>query len=120
MLIITFLFTCILGSSSTKAFAMSSKGSSKIAFHTDANNYSKSATTIDVTGTNPFDALVVELYKKGDSKFYKRIDVYKYGTYKVSFSLKGLKSGQYDVHVNSSWSYLSFHAELTNYLNVQR
>ncbi|MBC6315321.1 hypothetical protein HCJ54_06645 [Listeria grandensis] len=119
-MIVGFVFAGVLGVSSTKAFAMGSKGSSNIAFHTDANNYSKSATTIDVTGNSPYGAVVVELYKKGDSKFYKRIDVNKRGTYKVSFSLKGLKSGQYDVHVNTDWSYLAFHAELTNYLNVQR
>ncbi|WP_430534314.1 hypothetical protein [Listeria rocourtiae] len=120
LLIVGLVFAGVLGVSSTEAFAMASKGASKIAFHTDANNYSKTATTIDVIGKNPFDAVVVELYKKGDPKFYKRIDVYKAGTYKVSFSLKGLKAGQYDVHVNSDWSYLAFHAELTHYLNVQR
>ncbi|AQY51156.1 hypothetical protein [Paenilisteria weihenstephanensis] len=121
LLIIGFVFAGVLGVSSTKAFAMNSKGSSQVAFHTDANTYSKNATTIDVIGRNDHsEAISIELYKKGDSKFYKRIDLYKSGAYKVSFSLKGLKAGQYDVWVNGGWADRSYRAVLQHYLTVQR
>ncbi|MBC1456496.1 hypothetical protein HB850_01930 [Listeria newyorkensis] len=120
-MIVGFVFAGVLGVSSTEAFAMASKGSSLVAFHTDANTYSKNATTIDVIGVSPnSNPISVELYKKGDSKFYKCINVYKRGSYKVSFSLKGLKAGQYDVWVNGSWGSNWYRAELQHYLTVQR
>lgn len=102
------------------AYAMDSKGTSVIAFHTDANTYSKNATTIDVIGNSKYGGVTISLYKKGDKNFYKRIDVNRNGKYKVSFSLKGLKSGLYDVHVNAEWGYKSFHAELKHYIKVTR
>ncbi|WP_036081639.1 hypothetical protein [Listeria cornellensis] len=121
LLIVGLVFAGVLGVSSTKAFAMNSKGSSQVAFHTDANTYSKNATTIDVIGVSPnSNAISVELYKKGDSKFYKSINVYKRGPYRVSFSLKGLKAGQYDVWVNGGWGSVPYRAVLQHYLTVQR
>ncbi|MBC1799705.1 hypothetical protein [Listeria booriae] len=121
LLITAIVLVGMFSFSSTKAFAMDSKGSSQVAFHTDANTYSKYATTIDVIGTNNHsDAISIELYKKGDSKFYKRIDYYKSGSYRVSFSLKGLKAGQYDVWVNGGWADRYYHAELKHYITVQR
>ncbi|MBC1777405.1 hypothetical protein [Listeria booriae] len=115
--------------SSTEAFAMNSKGSSQIAFHTDANTYSKNATTIDVYGLCNSDGVSVELYRKGNNKAVKINDVYKGFTYnsklrtyqyKTSFALKGLPAGQYDVCVYGSWGSNWYRAELQHYLTVQR
>lgn len=106
-----------------QAFAMSSKGNAKVAFHTDANTYSKKATTIVVTGkciTSPISGTVVELYKKGNPNSIKRIDIWKGSTYTVSFKLKGLSSGLYDVKVASGWADRDYRAELKHYLKVTR
>ncbi|MBC6300088.1 hypothetical protein [Listeria booriae] len=119
LLIVGLVFSGVLGISSTKAFAMDSKGSSKVAFHTDANTYSKNATTIVVYGLNP-NVTSVELYKKGNNKAVKILSVYDVQNYKVSFSLKGLSAGQYDVCVYSSWASARYAAELKHYLTVQR
>ncbi|MEB6547498.1 hypothetical protein MXL46_00065 [Heyndrickxia sporothermodurans] len=111
----------LLFSFSTNAFAMGYKGDPQVAFHTDADVYSKSATTIDVIGKSPnSEGVTIELLKKGDSKFYKRIDLDVVGNYKASFSLKGLTSGKYDVHVLGGWGSTYWKAELTHYLTVNR
>ncbi|EFI83679.1 hypothetical protein [Listeria grayi] len=102
------------------AYAMESKGSSRVAFHTDANTYSKKATTIVVRGKATGAGVQVSLMKKGSNKILKYISVQNKETYKVSFSLKGLKSGKYDIIVNGEWGYGSFHAELKHYLTVIR
>lgn len=121
LLIVGFVFAGVLGVSSTEAFAMASKGSSEIAFHTDANTYTKTATTIDVYGiSNSSNGVSVELYKKGNNNAVKIISVDRKGSYKVSFPLKGLSAGQYDVCVYGSWSWKDYRAELQHYLTVQR
>lgn len=103
------------------AFAMGSKGS--ISFSTDANNYSRSATSIDVSGQAPPGGCVLELVRKGGS-VVKRIDVdagINGKWFNVSFSLSGVPAGQYDVVANGDWgSSRHYHGELTNYLNVSR
>ncbi|WP_246369214.1 hypothetical protein [Listeria rustica] len=121
LLIVGLVFAGVLGVSSTEAFAMGSKGSSNLKFQTDANNYSKNATSIVVTGVSPTsNGVLVMLYKKGNNTPIKQIETFKYGNYKVSFSLKGLSAGKYDVHVDTYWGPQRYHSELTNYLNVQR
>ncbi|EUJ17836.1 hypothetical protein [Listeria aquatica] len=81
----------------------------------------KKATTIDVIGKSPNSVgVAVELHKKGDPKFYRRIDINRAGNYKVSFSLRGLKSGLYDVKVIGGWAHMVYRAELQHYLKVIR
>ncbi|WP_459499449.1 hypothetical protein [Bacillus sp. C1] len=97
------------------AFAMGSKG--QINFRTDANVYSKSATSIDVTGYVPYPNSVVELYGK-DNGEYERIELYRAGNFSVHFNTRGLKSGLYDVKVASDTGGVHLTGELTNYLRV--
>ncbi|MBC1501799.1 hypothetical protein HB943_14450 [Listeria weihenstephanensis] len=120
-MIIGFVFAGVLGVSTTKAFAMGSKGSSNLKFQTDANNYSKNATSIVVTGVSPnSNGVLVMLYKKGNNTPVKEVETFTRGNYRISFSLKGLSAGKYDVHVDTYWGAISYRSELTNYLNVQR
>ncbi|MBC1888404.1 hypothetical protein HCA63_08570 [Listeria booriae] len=129
LLITVFVLVGVFSISSTSAFAMNSKGDASIAFHTDANTYTKTATTIDVYGICNSKGVSVELYRKGNNKAIKINDVYKgfnYNkvtggfSYKTSFSLKGLPAGQYDVCVYGSWGWKDYRAELQHYLTVQR
>ncbi|MBC1209315.1 hypothetical protein HB815_00105 [Listeria booriae] len=121
LLIVTFILVGVFSLSSTEAFAMGSKGSSNLKFQTDANNYSKNATSIVVTGFSPnSNGVLVMLYKKGNNTPIKQIETFNYGNYKVSFLLKGLSAGKYDIHVDTYWGPQRYHSELTNYLNVAR
>lgn len=129
LLATVFVMVGVFSISSIEAFAMNSKGDANIAFHTDANTYSKNATTIDVYGICNSKGVSVELYRKGNNKAIKINDVnsgYNYNkitggfNYKTSFSLKGLPAGQYDVCVYGSWSWKDYRAELQHYLTVQR
>ncbi|MEK5503668.1 hypothetical protein [Bacillus sp. FSL M8-0168] len=115
------LVACFAGNS--EAFAMNSKGAIK--FKTDANTYSKHATSIVVTGTLREDndnGYVVYLYKKGRTTPVKMIDVdHKIGTrnFKAVFSTKNIPAGKYDVIVAQSWGYKDWHGELQHYITVQ-
>ncbi|MBC1803696.1 hypothetical protein [Listeria booriae] len=129
LLIVAFILVGVFSLPNTKAFAMSSKGSPEIAFHTDSNTYTKTATTIDVYGICNSNGVSVELYKKGNNNAIRIIDVYKgmtYNkslgafTYKASIPLKGLSAGQYDVCVYGYWSWKDYRAELQHYLTIQR
>ncbi|KEK22510.1 hypothetical protein [Bacillus gaemokensis] len=103
------------------AFAMGSKGS--ISFSTDANTYSRNATSIDVSGQAPPGGCVLELVSKGGD-VVKRIDVdagINGKWFNESFYLNGVSAGQYDVVANGAWgSERTYHGELTAYITVNR
>lgn len=120
----TLLTTCILTSGilfgASDAFAIGSKGNSNMGFSTDANVYSKRATSIDVSGWTSAGNVAIELVKKG-GKVVDRRDVYfgrTGGRFNVSFPTRNLETGLYDIHVSGGWGAHYYHRELTNYLKV--
>ncbi|ASB91245.1 hypothetical protein OZL92_15635 [Bacillus sonorensis] len=126
--IVMMLFTAVLlavacFAGSSEAFAMTSKGA--IQFKTDANTYSKHATSIVVTGTLARDldnGYTVFLYKKGKTAPVKMIDVdHSIGTrsFRAVFSTKNIPAGKYDVIVAQSWAWKNWHGELKHYITVQ-
>lgn len=111
----------LLGTSD--AFAMGSKGSGNLTLSTDANNYGRAATSIDVTVSTTAGNIAVELYKKGNNNPVARRDAYfgiNGGSTTVHFPTSGLTSGQYDVVASGGWGANYWHRELTNYINVTR
>lgn len=120
------LFTALLGviifAGGSEAFAMDSKGTIK--FKTDANTYTKRATSIVVTGTlardldNGFSVII--LNNKG--KVIARKDIlHSIGSrnFRVSFSTKNLPAGKYDVQVGQEWGGRYWSGELKHYITVQ-
>lgn len=111
----------LLGTSD--AFAMGSKGHSNLTLSTDANNYGRGATSIDVTVSTSAGNIVVELYKKGNNNPVARQDAFfgvNGGRKTFYFSTRGLTSGQYDVVATGGWGDRTWRRELTNYINVTR
>ncbi|KAB2460768.1 hypothetical protein F8160_00070 [Bacillus sp. CH126_4D] len=105
------------------AFAMGSKGHSNLTLSTDANNYGRGATSIDVSVSTTAGNIVVELYKKGNNNPVARRDAYfgvNGGRTTVKFYTSGLTSGQYDVVATGSWGDRTYRRELTSYINVTR
>ncbi|MCY8989383.1 hypothetical protein [Bacillus atrophaeus] len=118
------LLTFGIFSNSSEALAMTSKGAIK--FQTDANTYSKHATSIVVTGTMPkrYSELnngvtVSLLNKKG--KLVKFIDVDRRNirSFRVSFSTKNIPAGKYDVLVATTWGHQTSSGVLKHYITVQ-
>ncbi|KEK21659.1 hypothetical protein [Bacillus gaemokensis] len=102
------------------AFAMGSKGSGNMGFSTDANVYSRNATSIDVSGWTSAGNVAIELVTQGGN-VVAREDRYfgvDGGSFNVSFPTRGLSTGLYDVHVNGGWGANYYHRELTSYLKV--
>ncbi|MGN4672007.1 hypothetical protein ACTFST_14485 [Bacillus cereus group sp. MYBK106-1] len=111
----------LLGTSD--AFAMGSKGHSNLTLSTDANNYGRGATSIDVTVSTTAGNIAVELYKKGNNNPVARQDVefgINGGRKTFHFYTSGLTSGQYDVVASGGWGSSNWHRELTSYINVSR
>ncbi|MED0957925.1 hypothetical protein, partial [Bacillus mobilis] len=105
------------------AFAMGSKGNSNLTLSTDANNYGRGATSIDVTVSTTAGNIVVELYKKGNNNPVARQDALfgvNGGRKTVRFYTSGLTSGQYDVVATGGWGDRKYRRELTSYINVTR
>ncbi|MBY8912419.1 hypothetical protein KY305_06540 [Bacillus sp. YC2] len=117
------LLTFGIFSNSSEALAMTSKGAIK--FQTDANTYSKHATSIVVTGTVPtkyevnWGVRVLLVNKKGD--VVKDIDVNgrNIRSFKVSFLTKNIPAGKYDVVVALTWGNQTHRGELKHYITVQ-
>ncbi len=118
------LLTFGVFSNSSEALAMTSKGAIK--FQTDANTYSKHATSIVVTGTvstryaevnRGVNVLLVN--KKRDVVK----DIYVNGrnirSFKVSFLTKNIPAGKYDVVVALTWGNQTHRGELKHYITVQ-
>ena len=102
------------------AFAMDSKGSSKLKLSTNADVYSNNA-TIYVSGWTSAGNVSIELLTK-DGSVVDRRDVsfdIEGGNFNVSFPTKGLK-GLYDVRVNGAWGSQDWHRVLTHYLKVNQ
>ena len=105
------------------AFAMGSKGHSNLTLSTDANNYGRGATSIDVTVSTSAGNVVVELYKKGNNNPVARQDALfriNCGSKTVYFYTSKLTSGQYDVVATGGWGDRKWRRELTNYITVTR
>lgn len=116
------LLTFGVFSNSSEAFAMTSKGAIK--FQTDANTYSKHATSIVVTGTMSNhelnEGVVVDLLnKKGDSVKYTIVNGRNIRSFKVSFSTKNIPAGKYDVMVATTWGNQTHRGVLKHYITVQ-
>ncbi|UUI54158.1 hypothetical protein [Bacillus velezensis] len=117
------LLTFGIFSNSSEALAMTSKGAIK--FQTDANTYSKHATSIVVTGTVPskyevnWGVNVLLVNKKRDVVK----DIYVNGrnirSFKVSFLTKNIPAGKYDVVVALTWGNQTHRGELKHYITVQ-
>ncbi|TXR64167.1 hypothetical protein DM800_15880 [Bacillus sp. AY18-3] len=123
----TILTAAILSSGvlfgTSDAFAMGSKGHSNLTLSTDANNYTRAATSIDVKVSTSAGNIAVELYKKGNNNPVARRDAYfgiNGGSTTVYFPTSGLTSGQYDVVASGGWGSSYWHRELTSYINVSR
>ncbi|WP_277714646.1 hypothetical protein [Bacillus atrophaeus] len=118
------LLTFGIFSNSSEALAMTSKGAIK--FQTDANTYSKHATSIVVTGTMPKrlselnNGVTVSLINK-KGKLVKFIDVDRRNirSFRVSFSTKNIPAGKYDVLVATTWGHQTFSGVLKHYITVQ-
>ncbi|MGG3437235.1 hypothetical protein ABER96_09985 [Bacillus subtilis] len=123
-LFIAALLTLGIFSNSSEALAMTSKGAIK--FQTDANTYSKHATSIVVTGTMSGrhaelnNGVAVSLINK-KGKLVKFIDVDRRNirSFRVSFSTKNIPAGKYDVQVATTWGHQTFIGELKHYITVQ-
>ncbi len=116
------LLTFGIFSNSSEALAMTSKGAIK--FQTDANTYSKHATSIVVTGTMSNhelnEGVVVDLLnKKGDSVKYIVVDGRNIRSFKVSFLTKNIPAGKYDVMVATTWGNQTHRGVLKHYITVQ-
>ncbi|CCG49330.1 hypothetical protein BANAU_1309 [Bacillus velezensis YAU B9601-Y2] len=117
------LLTFGIFSNSSEALAMTSKGAIK--FQTDANTYSKHATSIVVTGTVPakyevnWGVNVLLVNKKRDVVK----DIYVNGrnirSFKVSFLTKNIPAGKYDVVVALTWGNQTHRGELKHYITVK-
>ncbi|AGF28789.1 hypothetical protein WYY_16442 [Bacillus velezensis M27] len=125
-LVMTLFTAALLGvaifAGGSEALAMDSKGTIK--FKTDANTYTKRATSIVVTGTlakdldNGFSVII--LNNKG--KVIARKDIlHSIGSrnFRVSFSTKNLPAGKYDVQVGQDWGGRYWSGELKHYITVQ-
>ncbi|AGF27990.1 hypothetical protein WYY_12715 [Bacillus velezensis M27] len=116
------LLTFGIFSNSSEALAMTSKGAIK--FQTDANTYSKHATSIVVTGTMSNHELnwgVTVFLENKKGKLVKVIDVngHNIRSFKVSFLTKNIPAGKYDVQVASTWGTRTYIGELKHYITVQ-
>ncbi|MEJ3733700.1 hypothetical protein ABEV95_17150 [Bacillus velezensis] len=117
------LLTFGIFSNSSEALAMTSKGAIK--FQTDANTYSKHATSIVVTGTVPskyevnWGVTVFLENKKGDIVKYIVVDRHNVRNFKVSFLTKNIPAGKYDVQVALTWGTQTHIGELKHYITVQ-
>ncbi|ASF28602.1 MULTISPECIES: hypothetical protein [Bacillus amyloliquefaciens group] len=117
------LLTLGIFSNSSEAFAMTSKGAFK--FQTDANTYSKHATSIVVTGTVPskyevnWGLRVLLVNKKGDVVKDIDVDGRNIRSFKVSFLTKNIPAGKYDVVVALTWGTQTHRGELKHYITVQ-
>ncbi|PAD65827.1 hypothetical protein CHH79_02290 [Bacillus siamensis] len=116
------LLTFGIFSNSSEALAMTSKGAIK--FQTDANTYSKHATSIVVTGTMSNHELnwgVTVFLENKKGKLIKVIDVDRHNirSFKVSFLTKNIPAGKYDVQVASTWGTQTYIGELKHYITVQ-
>ncbi|WP_414596489.1 hypothetical protein [Bacillus swezeyi] len=109
-----------LFSVSTEAFAMPSKGAVK--FRTDANTYTKSATSIVVTGRSPVTGTMIAvrlLNKKGNVLIYRDVHLTRGKShFRVSFPTKKLKPGKYDVWVDAVKG-KRWHGELKRYIVIK-
>ncbi|MDA1476656.1 hypothetical protein [Bacillus changyiensis] len=127
--IVTTLLTAVLLVSaffigSSEASAMTSKG--RIHFETDANTYTKRATSIVVRGTLEHrtssiftDATVYLRTQYGHIVRRININAGKSYKFKVSFSTKNLSPGKYDVEVWQRSGVQVIHGELNHYITVQ-
>ncbi|MCY7789452.1 hypothetical protein [Bacillus haynesii] len=127
--IVTTLFTAtflafLFFAGSSEAFAMTSKG--MIKFQTDANTYSKRATSIVVTGTMPQPkfqlnngCIVALINKKGKMVKYIDVDKPNIRSFRVSFSTKNIPAGKYDVTVTTTWGNQTHRSVLKHYITVQ-
>ncbi|MED1129971.1 hypothetical protein QNH18_19850 [Bacillus paralicheniformis] len=116
----TTLLVFVFFTGSSDAFAMTSKGAIK--FQTDANTYSKRATSIVVTGT--LDRLnngagVYLVNKAGKTVKYASVDCCNKRSFRVSFSTKSIPAGKYDVIVTTNWGTRNYIGELKHYITVQ-
>ena len=116
------LLTFGIFSNSSEALAMTSKGAIK--FQTDANTYSKHATSIVVTGTMSNHELnwgVTVFLENKKGKLVKVIDVngHNIRSFKVSFLTKNIPAGKYDVQVALTWGTQTHIGELKHYITVQ-
>ncbi|MEC1259711.1 hypothetical protein P9D34_04455 [Bacillus swezeyi] len=118
--IIAAIFIVPLFSASTEAFAMPSKGAVK--FRTDANTYTKSATSIVVTGRSPVTGTMIAvrlLNKKGNVMIYRDVHLTRGKPhFRVSFPTKKLKPGKYDVWVDAVRG-KRWHGELKYYIVIK-
>ncbi|QHZ49006.1 MULTISPECIES: hypothetical protein [Bacillus] len=118
-IVVIFLLGALAGS--PKALAMPSKGAVK--FRTDANTYSKNASSIVVTGKSPVTGAMISvrlINKKGKVLLYKDIYLARgKAHFRVSFPTKRLKSGKYDVWVDVIKD-RKWHGELKRYINVKK
>ncbi|MDA7025420.1 hypothetical protein PJ311_02195 [Bacillus sp. CLL-7-23] len=125
--IVTTLLTAVLLVSaffigSSEASAMTSKGTKYVNFHTDADTYSKHATSIVVTGTMKTPnkgCLVLLINKKGDIVKYIQHYIRNTRSFRVSFLTKDLPAGKYDVVVQAPLGPNTFKRELKHYITVQ-
>ncbi|MCY7799594.1 MULTISPECIES: hypothetical protein [Bacillus] len=105
---------------STEAFAMPSKGAVK--FRTDANTYTKSATSIVVTGKSPVTGTMIAvrlINKKGTVLIYRDVHLTRGKPhFRVSFPTKKLKPGKYDVWVDAVKG-KKWHGELKRYIVIK-
>ncbi|MCY7843879.1 hypothetical protein MOB49_08630 [Bacillus haynesii] len=120
----TTLLMFVFFAGSSEAFAMTSKGA--INFQTDANTYSKRATSIVVTGTMPkkYSKLnngvtVFLVNKKGETVKSIASDRGNIRSFRVSFSTRNIPAGKYDVHVATTWGTRTLVGELKHYITVQ-
>ncbi|AGN38219.1 hypothetical protein OIO07_02350 [Bacillus paralicheniformis] len=116
----TTLLVFVFFAGSSEAFAMTSKGA--INFQTDANTYSKRATSIVVTGT--LDRLnngagVFLVNKAGKTVKYTFTGCCNKRSFRVSFSTKNIPAGKYDVIVSTDWGTRNYIGELKHYITVQ-
>ncbi|PFM53500.1 hypothetical protein COJ48_30750 [Bacillus cereus] len=96
------------------AFAYSSKGN--VDFHTDSNSYRGSAVIV-ISGWAPPGGASVELVPKGSNRAIRDQDVGS-GSFSVTWPVRGIASGLYDVHVGGTYAGTYYHGELTNYIRI--
>ncbi|MBJ7572883.1 hypothetical protein O0R52_03260 [Bacillus halotolerans] len=125
-LVMTLFTVALLGvvifAGGSEALAMDSKGTIK--FKTDANTYTKRATSIVVTGTlaRDLDNGFAVILSNNKGKVITRKDFWhSIGSrnFRVSFSTRNLPAGKYDVHVAQDWGGRYWSGELKHYITVQ-